>query len=381
MRRSGRFINEERLGKMRIGIDATPIFLRKGGIGFYTHNLLEYLTRIDTRNEYILFRTTQSQPEAPIPFITRPNVRVIYAPKLLQKRRSYQERIDLYHGTNFRLRGRGRNGNMVTIHDLAFKHYPHFLKRKFGQSLSFWKTKRDVHRADRVIAVSQHTAKDVVEFFKIDKERVRVVYHGVEDHFRPDVPAESILEIKKNYRILTPKYILWVGTLEPRKNLPTLIKAYSELKSIHSEYTLVLGGGPGWQYQDILNLTLSLGNRIQITGYLPQEDLIPLYAGAALFVYPSLYEGFGMPLLEAMASGVPIVASRTSSIPEVVGEAGVLVDPLSISDVSEAILKLLDNSSLRSSYREKGIQRAKQFTWERAAQETLKIYQEIINGV
>ncbi len=364
---------------MRIGIDATPIFLRKGGIGFYTYNLLESLTRIDTKNEYILFKTTQNQPEAPIPFITRPNVRVIYTPKWLQKRRSYQEGIDLYHGTNFRLRGRGQKGNCVTIHDLAFKHYPHFLKKKFGQSLSFWKTKRDVHRADRVIAVSQHTAKDVTMFFEFDKERVRVVYHGVDDHFRPDIPMGSILEIKKNYRILTPQYILWVGTLEPRKNLLTLIEAYSKLESLHSEYTLVLGGGPGWEYQNILTLARSLGNRIQITGYLPQEDLIPLYAGASLFVYPSFYEGFGLPLLEAMASGVPIVASKTSSLPEVVGDAGILVDPLSISDVSEGIRKLLKDSSLRSSFREKGIQRAKQFTWERAARETLKIYREIIN--
>lgn len=378
MRKCGRFINEKRLCKMRIGIDATAIFLRKGGIGYYTHNLLESLTRIDTQNEYILFKTTEKQPESPIPFINRPNVRVIYAPKALQKWRSKKEKVDLYHGTNFRLRGRGYKGNVVTIHDLAFKHYPHFLKKKFGQSLSFWKTKRDVHRADRVIAVSQHTAKDVIDFFQIDKKKVRVVYHGVGDHFRPDVPGESILEVKKYYRISTAKYILWVGTLEPRKNLPTLIKAYSQLKSIHSEYTLVLGGGPGWQYQDILNLTLSLGNRIQITGYLPQRDLIPLYAGASLFAYPSLYEGFGMPLLEAMASGVPIVASRTSSIPEVVGDAGVLVDPLSISDMGKAIMKLLDDSSLRSSMQEKGIQRAKQFTWERAAQETLQIYQEIL---
>jgi glycosyltransferase involved in cell wall biosynthesis len=366
---------------MRIGVDATPIFLRKGGIGYYTHNLLEYLTRTDTKDEYILFKTTQTQPETPIPFITRPNVKVIYTPKLLQKHRSDKERIDLYHGTNFRLRGRGRKGNIVTIHDLAFRHYPHFLKKKFGQFLSFWKTRRDVQEADRVIAVSQHTAHDVIEHFKIDKERVKVVYHGVGDEFRPDVPGESIVEIKKKYQISTPKYILWVGTLEPRKNLPTLIEAYSKLKSIHSEYTLVLGGGLGWQYQDILNMALSLGNRIQITGYLPQRDLIPLYAGASLFVYPSLYEGFGMPLLEAMASGVPIVASRTSSIPEVIGDAGVLVDPLRISDIREAILKLLQDSSLRSSFREKGIQRAKEFTWERAAQETLKIYQEAVGNV
>jgi len=378
MRRSGRFINEKRLSEMRIGIDATPIFLRKGGIGYYTHNLLEYLTRIDTQNEYILFTTAQSQPEPPIPFSTRPNVGIIYAPKWLQKWRCGKERIDLYHGTNFRLRGRGRSGNIVTIHDLAFKHYPHFLKKKFGQALSFWKTKRDVHRADRVIAVSRHTARDVIDFFKIDQERVRVIYHGVEDHFRPDVPGESIVEVKRNYRILTPKYILWVGTLEPRKNLRTLIQAYRQLKDIHAEYSLVLGGGPGWQYQDILPLTLPLQNRISITGYLPQRDLIALYAGASLFVYPSLYEGFGMPLLEAMASGVPIVASGTSSIPEVVGDAGILVDPLSISEMSQAILKLLNDNSLRSSFSQKGIQRAKQFTWERAARETLEIYREII---
>jgi len=128
-------------------------------------------------------------------------------------------------------------------------------------------------------------------------------------------------------------------------------------------------------------LTLPLQNRISITGYLPQRDLIALYAGASLFVYPSLYEGFGMPLLEAMASGVPIVASGTSSIPEVVGDAGILVDPLSISEMSQAILKLLNDNSLRSSFREKGIQRAKQFTWERAARETLRIYQEIIGRV
>ena len=366
---------------MRIGIDATPILLRKGGIGYYTHNLLEYLTRVDTQNEYILFETIQKKPEAPIPFINRPNVRSIYTSKALQKWRCRRERIDLYHGTNFRLRGKGRKGNIVTIHDLAFKHYPHFLKKKFGQFFSFLKTKRDVQRANRVIAVSEHTAKDVVEFFKIEKEKVRVVYHGVDTDFRPDVPRASILEIKRKYHIGAPQYLLWVGTLEPRKNLRNLIHMYEQLESLHGEYNLILAGGLGWQYEDILRMAQALGPKVQITGYLPREDLVPLYAGAALFVYPSLYEGFGMPLLEAMASGVPIVAAKTSSIPEVVGNAGILVDPLNVSEMGEAVRRVLTEPSLRASLTERGIQRARGFTWERAAQETLKIYQEVFDRV
>ena len=363
---------------MRIGIDATPIFLQKGGIGYYTQSLLEYLTQIDAANEYVLFKTTQNQPESPISFIDRRNVRIIYTPKALQKWRSRRERIDLYHGTNFRLRGRGCRGNVVTIHDLAFKRYPRFLKKKFGQFLSFLKTKRDVNRADRVIAVSQHTAKDIVDIFKINPQKIKVVYHGVEPHFRPDVSLESICTVKKKYRILPGSYILWVGTIEPRKNLQVLIKIYGQLKDIHEKYSLVLGGGWGWKYEDILPLVQSLGERVRITGYLPREDLYPLYSGATLFVYPSLYEGFGMPLLEAMASGVPVVASRASSIPEVVGDAAIFFDPLNISDIGEAMLRVLQDSSMRLSLREKGIQRAKQFTWERAARQTLEIYAEIM---
>ncbi|MBM4332110.1 MAG: glycosyltransferase family 4 protein [Deltaproteobacteria bacterium] len=379
MPKYGKSISRRRLGTMRIGIDATSIFLRKGGIGYYTYNLLENLTRIDMENEYVLFTTTQNQPEAPIPFIARPNVRVLYTPKWLQKWRCGKERIDLYHGTNFRLRGRGQKGNVVTIHDLAFKHYPHFLKKKYGQSLSSLKTKWGVQRADRVIAVSKHTAGDVVEFFKIDRGKIRVVYHGVDDSFRPDVPLESIIEVKKKYGILSPRYILWVGTIEPRKNLSTLIQVYSQLEMIHAEYSLVFGGGLGWQYKNVLNLNRSFENRMRITGYLPPGDLIPLYAGASLFVYPSLYEGFGMPLLEAMASGVPIIAANTSSIPEVIGDAGILIDPLNITEIKEAVERVLFDNSLSEFLKAKGIQRAKSFTWEKAAQETLTIYQEAVD--
>jgi glycosyltransferase involved in cell wall biosynthesis len=303
---------------------------------------------------------------------------VIYVPKQLQKWRCRKEGIDLYHGTNFRLRGRGKKGNIVTIHDLAFKRYPRFLKKNFGQFLSFLKTKRDVNRANRIITVSRHTAKDAVEFFKVDENKTRVVYHGVDRGFRPDIPLASILEVKNKYHISTQRYILFVGTIEPRKNLARLVQAYDRLRKIHGEYTLVLAGGLGWHYQDVLELAQELGDKVRITGYLPREDFFPLYAGAALFTYPSLYEGFGMPLLEAMSSGVPVVASRTSSIPEVVGDAGIFFDPFSVTEMAEAILRALEDDSLRLALREKGMQRAKEFTWERAARETLKIYEEVM---
>jgi glycosyltransferase involved in cell wall biosynthesis len=313
--------------KMRIGVDATSIFLRKGGIGYYTQHLLECLTGIDPKNEYFLFKTTSAEPETPVSFLTRPNVKIVYSAKNLQKWRSRREGIDLYHGTNFRLRGRGRAGNIVTVHDLAFKRYPQFLKKNYGQFLSFLKTKRDVHRADRVIAVSGQTAADIVEFFKIGPQKIRVIHHGVDPSFRPDVDADTIAAVKKKYGISTPEYLLWVGTIEPRKNLQALIKCYAALKDIHPACSLVLGGGWGWKYEDILPLVRPMEDRIKITGYLPPADLPPLYAGARAFVYPSLYEGFGMPLLEAMASGIPVVGANTSSIPEVVGDAGILVDP------------------------------------------------------
>src|SRR5512147_2526305 len=174
MRRYGKSISRRRGWGMRIGIDATPIFLRKGGIGYYTQNLLEFLTRVDTKNEYFLFKTTESQPNAPLPVLSRANVRVIQTTKHWQKWRSRREGVDLYHGTNFRLRGQGRIGNVVTIHDLAFKRFPQFLKKQWGQSLSFFKTKRDVRQADRVIAVSRRTAEDIVEFFEIDPQKIRV---------------------------------------------------------------------------------------------------------------------------------------------------------------------------------------------------------------
>ena len=362
---------------MRIGIDATPLFLRKGGIGYYAQNLLEALTRIDSKNEYLLFKTTANQGDSFLPLLTRPNVKVIQTSKHWQKWRSRREEVDLYHGTNFRLRGSGKIGNVVTIHDLAFKRFPQFLKKQWGQSISFLKTKRDVQRADRVIAVSRHTAEDIVEFFKSDPRKIRVIYHGIDEGFHRGVSENAVTLVKRKFHIETPSYLLFVGTVEPRKNLPTLIRAFQYLPDLHSDFSLVLAGGFGWRYGEVVDLSRSLENRVILTGYITPEDLISLYGGASLFVYPSFYEGFGIPLLEAMAMGVPIIASRTSSIPEVAGDAAIFFDPFSAEDLAAAISRVLMASSLVDSLRIKGKERAKMFTWNRAAQETLSCYQEV----
>jgi glycosyltransferase involved in cell wall biosynthesis len=378
MQKYGRSISRRRGWGMRIGIDANPIFLRKGGIGYYTQNLLEVLTQVDTNHEYFLFKTVKNQPDYPLPLLARPNVRIIQTSKHWQKWRCRREGVELYHGTNFRLRGKGKIGNVITIHDLAFKRYPHFLKKQWGQSLSFLKTKRDAQRADRVIAVSRHTAEDIVEFFKIDPQKIRVIYHGIDEVFHHGVSEDSVSMVKQKFHIQTPSYLLFVGTLEPRKNLPTLIRSFQSLPNLHSEFSLVLAGGFGWRYDEVVELSRGLENRVILTGYITPEELISLYSGASLFIYPSFYEGFGMPLLEAMAMGVPIVASKTSSIPEVVGNAAFLFDPLSAEDLATAISRMIEDSSLSDSLRVKGKQRVKMFTWDRAARETLSCYEEVL---
>ena len=363
---------------MRIGIDATPVFLRKGGIGYYTQNLLEALIQVDSQNEYLLFNTTTKQSDQPLPMFARPNVKIIQTSKHWQKWRSRREGVDLYHGTNFRLRGSGKIGNVVTVHDLAFKRFPRFLKKQWGQSLSFIKTKRDIHRADRVIAVSGHTAEDIVEFFKVDPQKIRVIYHGIDAAFYHGVSAEAVTGVRRKFHIQTPSYFLSIGTLEPRKNLPTLIRAFQSLPNLQSEFSLVLAGGFGWKCDEVVELSRGLGNRVILTGYITQEELITLCGGASLFIYPSLYEGFGIPLLEAMATGIPIVASKTSSIPEVVGDAAIFFEPSSAEDLAAAISRMIGDSSLQASFRMKGKERARMFSWDRAARETLSCYQEVL---
>ncbi len=230
--------------------------------------------------------------------------------------------------------------------------------------------------ADCIIAISQNTKKDLVEYFNVGEDRIAVIPLAAREEFHPR-PMEKVKAFVAKRWGLDKPYLLSVGTVEPRKNLRHLIRVYCCLpEELRNQYPLVIAGGGGWLSSDIYQWILKMGaeSSIHFLGYV-LSDLVWLYCGAACFVYPSLYEGFGMPPLEAMASGIPVITSNTSSLPEVVGDAALLVDPKSEEELRSAITKVVSDSELRQTLSEKGLDQAKKFSWDQIAQDTLKVYE------
>jgi glycosyltransferase involved in cell wall biosynthesis len=261
---------------------------------------------------------------------------------------------------------------VVTIHDLGYLFFPHAhtLRRRLELHLS---TAWNARKATRVIAVSQATKDDLVRRYRVPKERVQVVHHGVTSRFRPtDDPA-----VPARYG-LPPSYLLYLGTLQPRKNIERLLQAYARLPA--GAPPLVLAGAKGWYFERIARTIdeLGLGQRLVLPGYVADEDVPAILSAATALVYPSLYEGFGLPALEAMACGTPVIAARTSSLPEVVGEAGLLVDPLDVGALGAAMERLLSDAVLGEQLRSRGLERARAFTWERCARETMAVLEEAL---
>jgi len=235
-------------------------------------------------------------------------------------------------------------------------------------------------RADMVIAVSESTKKDILRNVDIEEDKVSVIHEGYDKRFRKTDSGRSIVTTGK-YGIRS-KYLLFVGMLEPRKNISRLIDAYGLLSDeTRSEYSLVIAGAKGWMYEDIFRsagLIRSPG-KVIFTGHVPDDDLVDLYNGAELFIYPSLYEGFGLPVIEAMACGVPVITSNISSLPEVSGNAARLIDPVNIADIKDSMEFILSNSSVRQGMIEKGLENVKRFSYEKMAKETLGLYNKAVN--
>ncbi|AXI24805.1 glycosyl transferase family 1 [Methanofervidicoccus sp. A16] len=243
---------------------------------------------------------------------------------------------------------------------------------------------KGMKKSDRIITISKHVKNDLVRHFSISEEKINVIYLGVNEHYKP-IPENEIEKIKYKYNLKFP-FILYVGSEQPRKNFPTLIKAFYKLKTKYgfNNIKLVKAGNPQiskYKRKHIMKLIdkLNLQKDIIFTGYVPEEDLPALYNAADLFVYPSIYEGFGLPPLEAMACGTPVITSNTSSLPEVVGDAGIMVDPYDVDGLSKAMYEVLTNDGLREELRKKGLERAKLFSWKECAEEHLKVYEEVYN--
>ncbi len=369
---------------MRIGIRVSPLASPFTGIPVYVLNLVKEISKIDQENTYFLY----TNREIPFRLQLPDNFHVVLVDKPYPKLQMWyqlglplrirKDRLDLYHDTLFLLPFfMGRVPGVVTIHDLSGLLMPDFHQRKV--SLTSKLIPLAVKKARRIIAVSRFTKEEVERLFPAARGKVRVVYNGVSPIFKPS-PSLQVERVKEKYGI-KGNYIMYLGTIEPRKNLKGLLKAFSMLRN-KIPHLLVIVGMKGWKYEGLFELLreLDIENRVFFTGFVPTEDLPPLYSGADVFVYPSFYEGFGIPVLEAMACGTPVVASSTSSLPEVVGEAGILADPRSPSDIAMKIMRIIEEPELAERLSSLGLKRAGEFTWERTARETLKVYREVLDS-
>lgn len=299
----------------------------------------------------------------------------VFLPLALLRNRLGKNRLDVFFSPAHYSPRFAPCPTVVTIHDVAYLHYPEeFLKRDLYQ-LRNW-TRYSINQASRIIAVSKTTKKDVMTFYKVPEKKVEVVYNGFEKEIDDSQIPSGIEEIDNKIK---PPYLLYVGTIQPRKNITALIRAFSQLSKEHPELHLVITGKRGWLFDQIFKEArdLYLDNKIIFTGYVSDEELVYLYQKAFCFVLPSYYEGFGIPVLEAMSFGCPVIASFSSSLPEVGGEAALYFDPADYKDLADKVKLLYDDKSLAKELIRKGRERIKQFSWNTCAKETLEILKNV----
>ena len=377
---------------MRIGIDISQLAYPGTGVAVYTDNLVKSLLALDKKNEYTLFFSSLRKKFLISNFeflnksqIANPNFQTKtfkLPPTLLEflwnrfhvvSIEIFTGPLDIFHTSDW-LEPPTKCPKVTTIHDLVVYKYPETFTPKGGHDIvSNLKRKlKWVKRESKlVIAVSENTKRDIVEILGIPEEKIRVVYEAADEVYNKQQTTNNIDKTKKKYGI-KGDYILAVGTREPRKNLKRVIEAHEKLgiSPPTGGLKLVIAGKFGWGDQSSI---INHQSSIKLLGYVPKEDLAVLYSGAKVFVYPSLYEGFGLPVLEAMSCGCPVVTSNVSSMPEVAGDAAVLVNPESMEEITEGIKKAMKE---REDLVKKGLKRAKEFSWEKTARQTLEVYKE-----
>ena len=370
---------------MRIGID-TRVLARgaRTGVEEYTINLLSNLLALNPEINYQLFYNAYQKVDLDYDWLSLDNVNIrkfrIPNRALFVSARYFNSPkidkllggLDVYFNPHFfRAPLSQKCKKVITFHDLSFEHYPEFFSwRKRLWQKFLMDAKREVQKADKIIAVSESTKSDLVDFYKIEPNKIKVIYSGVGEQFKQMKNKNS--DIREKYN-LPEKFILYFGTIEPRKNLIGLIKAFELLKDKNCK--LVIAGTKGWLYQDIFKAANKSKKRKDIifTGFVEEADKPHLYNLSEIFVYPSFFEGFGFPPLEAMACGIPTIVSSNSSLPEVVGKAALMVDVANIDELAWSMEIALSDKELRKRLIENGLKQAKKFSWHKCAQETLKV--------
>lgn len=373
---------------MRVRLDLTPTVQRHAGVGRYAEELARALLRLESEVDVCLFYTDRLGRHPADPLCTLPgkSVRWDNKPWRLSALLSQYTWVpmdslvgdaDIFHATDHLLPRLRSMRSVFTLHDLSFLTCPetHLPANRWFLRIA---VPVFVRRADAVICISEHTRRDAVQHYGLDETKVFVVPEGVDDRFRP-VSDEQVAAIRARYS-LPEDYILFVGTIEPRKNLIALLEAFRALRSEGREERLVIVGRKGWLHGATFARVRELGleGEVQFPGYVADEDLPALYRAASVFAFPSLYEGFGLPPLEAMSCGTPVVCSDSSSLPEVCGDAAILVAPRDIRGLTGALRRVLDDTALQRDLRERGVRQAAKFSWRHAATSTVSIYRTII---
>lgn len=365
---------------MKIGIEAERANLpQKTGVEVYSAQIIKHLAEIDNTNEYILYFRTKPQDW----FYALPKnfqIKIIPFPKFWTQIRLSWEMIMFPVDVLFILASAlpliHPKNSIVTVHDIAFELFEG-IYTGFMQQYQRWTSRFAVRHAAKVITISQSTKNDLVKVYKVDPEKIQIIPLGFDkDIFQP-LTYEQAQSSLDRFGLVYQKYILFVGTLQPRKNISSLVNAFVKLKKEHHiEEKLVIVGKRGWLWEPIeekIRQANKLTSGIKYLDYVEQSDLNSIIAGASLLTLPAFYEGFGLPPLEAMASGVPVVVSNVSSLPEVVGDAGKLIDPNSVDSIAAGLLEVLTDKELRKQMIEKGFMQANKFTWEETGKNTLKV--------
>ncbi len=369
---------------MRIGVNVHLLSTTHTGIQHYIRALVPELVAQATSHEIVLYGEPSQLPVSAgegVRWVSasrplRSGVQRVFWEQTVLPRLLWRDRVDVFFSPAFILPMRWDGAGVVTVHDLNFEVSPetiHPIRRAYLRRI----TRRSVHRARKVIAISQSTASDIVRLYGVPDEKIAVIPYGLDAIFTPENARALEPMVRQRYP-LSERFLLFVGTLEPRKNLPRLLEAYALARQRADLPPMVLAGAPGWQHERILAQARELGveSHIVFAGYIPREHLPGVYAAASALLYPSLYEGFGLPPLEAMGCGTPVLASNTSAMPEVVGDGGVLVDPRDVQQIANGILRITQDEMLRQQIAERGLERAKRFRWEEAAQRTLGVLED-----
>jgi glycosyltransferase involved in cell wall biosynthesis len=370
---------------MRIAIDGRK--LHDYGIGTYVRNLLRQLGRQDMTNEYVVFcrpADCDTVEELGPRFKAVAETAAAYSIKEQFALPADLRRVgaELFHAPHYVLPPLTPCRSVVTIHDCIHLRFPQYLPSKFGYAYARAQMWMATHRAARVITVSEASKRDILRYFRVPESRIDVIYNAIDDRFWQEPSADDVMRVRERYRLTDP-FVLYAGNIKPHKNLERLIEAFHLMRHDRphlSSVQLLIIGDEISKYAALRRAVHrhKLHKHVRFFGFVTDQTLAALYRLADVFVFPSLYEGFGLPPLEAMASGTPVITSNVSSLPEVVGDAALMIDPYEPAAIADAMQRVLTSPELREDLQRRGLARAREFSWERSIKRVREIYDEVM---